>query len=164
MSQKVGIDLGTTYCAVAFYNENTKQPEIIENQFGNKITPSVIQFCDDGEIIIGDEAKEAFDEGEHDCITAFKRGMGETNPYVYINGQGYTSEDLSALLLKELKEKAEETLHDTIDEAVITVPAYFLHKERQATLNAAKKADLKVRMLINEPTAAALNYDNENGG
>lgn len=158
MSKKVGIDLGTTFCAVAIYNESTKQPEIVKNRFGNKITPSVIQICDDGEIIIGDEAKDAFDEGDNGCITAFKRGMGENKPYAYVNGQGYTSEDLSAILLKELKEMAEETLNDTIDEAVITVPAYFFHKERQATLNAAKKAGIKVRMLINEPTAAALNY------
>ncbi len=158
MGKKIGIDLGTTYCAIATYNEKTKQPEIVKNKYGNKITPSVIQICDDGEIIIGDDAKEAFDEGDTGCITAFKRNMGDNTPYAHINGQGYTSEDLSAMLLKELKETAEQSLHDTIDEAVITVPAYFFHRERQATLNAAKKAGLKVRMLINEPTAAALNY------
>ncbi|MCD7839611.1 MAG: Hsp70 family protein [Erysipelotrichaceae bacterium] len=158
MGKKVGIDLGTTYCAVAIYNERTKKPEIVKNSFGNTITPSVVQINEDGDIIVGEEAKDAFEVGESGCAIAFKRGMGSQEDYAFINGKGYTAEDLSAILLKELKRQAEETLHDTIDEAVITVPAYFFHKERQATLNAAKKAGLKVRMLINEPTAAALNY------
>ena len=158
MSVKIGIDLGTTFSAVAIYDKTTQMPKIVKNQYGNHITPSVIQFCDDGEIIIGDEAKEAFDEGDVGCVTAFKRGMGDNQPYAFYKGKGYSAEELSAMLLKALKEDTEKILNDTIEEAVITVPAYFFHKERQATLNAAKKAGLKVRMLINEPTAAALNY------
>lgn len=88
MSVKIGIDLGTTFSAVAIYDKTTQMPKIVKNQYGNHITPSVIQFCDDGEIIIGDEAKEAFDEGDVGCVTAFKRGMGDNQPYAFYKGKG----------------------------------------------------------------------------
>ncbi len=155
---KIGIDLGTTFSAVAIMNERTGQPEIIPNTSGGKITPSVIQFTEDGEIIVGQEAKEAYEAGESGCASAFKRSMGKQDVYCSFHGQNYTAEDLSAILLRYLKEETEAVTGKTVDEAVVTVPAYFYHKERQATINAAKRAGLKVRQIINEPTAAAMNY------
>ncbi len=158
MGIKVGIDLGTTFSAVAVMDEKKGQPVIIPNTFGEKITPSVIQFTEDDEIIVGSEAKDAFEAGESGCTSVFKRSMGNPEAYCRFYGKSYTAEDLSAILLRYLKEEAERVMHDTIDEAVVTVPAYFYHKERQATLRAAKRAGLNIRQIINEPTAAALNY------
>ena len=158
MGIKVGIDLGTTFSAVAMMDDKKGQPVIIPNTLGEKITPSVIQFTEDDEIIVGAEAKEAFEAGESGCASVFKRSMGSRDTYCSFNGKCYTAEDLSAILLRYLKEEAERVTHQTIDEAVVTVPAYFYHKERQATMNAAKKAGLNIRQLINEPTAAAMNY------
>lgn len=158
MGIKVGIDLGTTFSAVAMMNEKKGQPEIIPNSLGEKITPSVIQFTEDGEIIVGEEAKDAFEAGESGCASVFKRSMGSQETYCSFGGRNYTAEDLSAILLRYLKEEAETVTGQTIDEAVVTVPAYFYHKERQATMNAAEKAGLNIRQIINEPTAAAMNY------
>lgn len=158
MGIKVGIDLGTTFSAVAMMDEKKGQPVIIPNTLGEKITPSVIQFTEDDEIIVGAEAKEAFEAGESGCASVFKRSMGSQDTYCSFNGKRYTAEDLSAILLRYLKEEAERVTHQTIDEAVVTVPAYFYHKERQATMNAAKKGGLNIRQIINEPTAAAMNY------
>lgn len=158
MGIKVGIDLGTTFSAVAMINPKTGKPEIIPNTLGERITPSAIQFVNDHEIVVGAEAKEAFEDGESGCTTAFKRAMGSNTPYCSFFGKSYTAEDLSAILLRYLKEEAEAVTHQTIDEAVVTVPAYFYHKERKATMNAARRAGLKVRQIINEPTAAAMNY------
>ncbi len=157
MSVSVGIDLGTTFSAVAYIDPKTKLPQIIPNGEGSKLTPSVIQFLD-GEVIFGGEAEDAYNAGEEDCVATFKREMGETKPYCYIGGKPYTSEDLSAMLLRHLKEEAEATLGDTIKEAVITVPAYFYSKEREATIRAAEKAGLKVKKIIDEPNAAAMAY------
>lgn len=158
MGIKVGIDLGTTFSAVAMMDEKKGQPVIIPNTLGERITPSVIQFTEDDEIIVGAEAKEAFEAGELGCASVFKRSMGNPDTYCSFNGTKYTAEDLSAILLRYLKEEVEAVTHQIIDEAVVTVPAYFYHKERQATMKAAKKAGLKVRQIINEPTAAAMNY------
>lgn len=158
MGIKVGIDLGTTFSAVAVMDEKKGQPRIIENTMGERITPSVIQVLEDGELVVGSEAKEAFEAGEAGCASVFKRGMGNPDPYCVIHGKPYTAEDLSAILLRYLKEETEAVTGQTIDEAVVTVPAYFYHKERRATMNAARKAGLNVRMIINEPTAAALTY------
>lgn len=158
MGIKVGIDLGTTFSAVAMMDEKKGQPVIIPNTLGERIIPSVIQFTEDNEIIVGAEAKEAFEAGESGCASVFKRSMGSQDTYCSFNGKRYTAEDLSAILLRYLKEEAERVTHQTIDEAVVTVPAYFYHKERQATMNAAKKAGLNIRQIINEPTAAAMNY------
>lgn len=157
MSVSVGIDLGTTFCAVAYIDPKTKLPQIIPNSEGKKLTPSVIQFIDD-EIILGSEAEDAFNAGEENCIATFKREMGEDAPCCYIGNRSYTSEDLSAMLLRHLKQEAEATLGDSIKEAVITVPAYFHSKEREATLRAAEKAGIKVKKLIDEPNAAAMAY------
>ena len=158
MGIKVGIDLGTTFSAVAMMDEKKGQPVIIPNTLGERITPSVIQFAEDNSIIVGSEAKEAFEAGEYGCTSVFKRSMGKTGAYCTFNEKTYTAEDLSAILLKHLKEEAEKVTHQIIDEAVVTVPAYFYHKERQATMNAARRAGLNVRQIIDEPTAAALNY------
>lgn len=157
MSRSVGIDLGTTYSAVACLDPKTMLPQIIPNSEGHKLTPSVIQFLDD-EVIIGSEAEGAFNVGEENCVATFKRGMGEDKPYCYIEGKPYTSEDLSAMLLKHLKDEAEAMMGEAIKDAVITVPAYFFSKEREATIRAAEKAGLKVRKIIDEPNAAALAY------
>jgi len=157
MSTSVGIDLGTTFSAVAYIDPKSKLPQIIPNSEGSKLTPSVIQFLD-GEIIFGSEAEDAYNAGEEDCVATFKREMGEKKPYCYIDGKPYTSEDLSALLLRHLKEEAEAAISDTIKDAVITVPAYFYSKEREATIRAAKTAGLKVKKIIDEPNAAAMAY------
>ena len=157
MGVSVGIDLGTTFSAVAYIDPKTKQPTIIPNREGKRITPSVIQFLD-GEVIFGSEAEEALASGESDCVATFKREMGSNEPYCYIDGEPYTSEQLSGLLLRHLKEEAEAALGDTIADAVITVPAYFYSREREATLNAAKAAGLPVRKIIDEPNAAAMAY------
>lgn len=158
MGITVGIDLGTTFSAVAWINPKTQRPEIIENSGGERITPSVIKFLEDGSCICGAEAKDAFEDGEYGCTSAFKRFMGTDEVCCSAYGKEYTARELSALLLAHLKKEAEATLGQTISEAVITVPAYFFNDEREDTIYAAKKAGLKVRQLVNEPTAAALNY------
>lgn len=163
MGVSVGIDLGTTFSAVAIVDEKTNLPKIVLNKEGERITPSVIQFQKDyrtGVItpVVGAEAKEAFEMGEDGCVSAFKREMGTGKMYYQFDGRSYSSEELSAILLKYLKEGAEEQLGETIDEAVITVPAYFYSAEREATLRAAKTAGLKVKKIIDEPNAAAMAY------
>lgn len=158
MGIKVGIDLGTTFCAVAMMDENKGQPVIIPNTDGENITPSVIQFTEDGEIIVGTEAKEAYEIGESGCTSTFKRDMGKEGNYCSFYGKSYTSIDLSAILLRHLKEEAEKVTGQVIEEAVVTVPAYFYSKERTATMQAARMAGLNIRQIINEPTAAAINY------
>lgn len=158
MGIKIGIDLGTTFSAVAMMNDAKGQPQIIANTNGDRIIPSAIQFTDDGEIIVGLEAKEAYEAGEPGCTSAFKRKMGTQEVYFSHDGKDYTAEDLSAILLRYLKEETEAATGQKVDEAVVTVPAYFYQKERKATMNAAKKAGLNVRQIINEPTAAAMNY------
>lgn len=157
MSISVGIDLGTTFSAVAYIDPKTKLPQIIPNSEGSKLTPSVIQFLD-GEIIFGSEAEDAYNAGEENCVATFKREMGNEKPYCFIDGRPYTSEDLSSMLLKHLKDEAEKTAKETIKDAVITVPAYFYSKEREATIRAAEKAGLKVKKIIDEPNAAAMAY------
>ena len=157
MAISVGIDLGTTFSAVAYINPNTKLPQIIPNSEGSKLTPSVIQFLD-GDVIFGSEAEDAYNAGEEDCVATFKREMGVDKPYCYIDGKPYTSEDLSAMLLKHLKDEAEATIGESIKDAVITVPAYFYSKEREATIRAAETAGLKVKKIIDEPNAAAMAY------
>ncbi len=158
IGKKVGVDLGTTNCAVAVLDEKTGKPIIIPNSQGEKITPSVIQFTEDGGVIVGSEAKEAFELGESGCTSAFKRNMGKEGTYCSFYGKSYTPVELSAILLRYLKEETEKVTGQKIDEAVITVPAYFYSKERSATMQAARMAGLNVRQIINEPTAAAMNY------
>ncbi|MBQ9082549.1 MAG: Hsp70 family protein [Clostridia bacterium] len=155
---QIGIDLGTTYSLAAIFDEKTGQPKIIPDRNGNKITPSVIQILENGEILVGWEAKEACEAGEYGCVSAFKRGMGKEEMYCTFYGKDYTSVELSAILLRYLKEEVEYVTGQTVDEAVVTVPAYFYHKERKATMTAARQAGLNIRQIINEPTAAAIHY------
>lgn len=164
MSVSVGIDLGTTFSAVAYVNPKTNRPVIIPNGEGAKITPSIIQFVD-GIPVFGSEAESAFKAGMPGCATTFKRRMGESSnsePFFYDGDKPYTAEDLSFLLLRHLKEDAETSLGETIDEAVITVPAYFYSLERESTLRAAERAGLKVKKIIDEPCAAAMAYGLDN--
>ena len=158
MGVSVGIDLGTTFSAVAWIQPKTKKPEIVLNGDDKPITPSVIQFFEDGTHICGWEAKDALDSGEENCASIFKRKMGTNETCISCFGKDYTAEDLSTFLLEHLKKEAEDRIGQSIDSAVITVPAYFFNDERQATIRAAQKAGLRVLRIINEPTSAALSY------
>jgi len=157
MGIAVGIDLGTTFSAVAIIDQETGLPSIVKNSEGEKTTPSVIYFAD-GRERYGTDAKDAFSSGDKNCAAFFKRNMGLHKSYVSLDGKDYTAEELSGLLLKHLKSDAESVLGTTIDEAVITVPAYFYSKEKEATMEAARFAGLKVKKIINEPTAAVIAY------
>lgn len=157
MAISVGIDLGTTFCAVAYINPQTNLPIIIQNREGKKTTPSVIQFINQ-KPYFGSEAESAFKAGDTNCVTSFKRSMGDLKPYCTIDGKTYTAEELSTLLLRHLKEEAEAALNETIKDAVITVPAYFTSVEREATKRAANAAGLEVKKIIDEPNATALAY------
>jgi len=155
---KVGIDLGTTYSAVARYDTATNKPIMLNNAFGKEITPSVICFLDDGDILVGEDAKDMQSNGTGVNAAAFKRNMGDGSVVVSFNGKDYTAEDLSAMLLKHLIEDAEKAAGEKIDEAVITVPAYFEDAQRTATKRAGESCGIKVPKIINEPTAAAISY------
>ena len=155
---KVGIDLGTTYSAVARYDTKNSKPVIIPNAFGKEITPSVICFLDDGDILVGEDAKDMQSNGTGVNAAAFKRNMGDGSIAVSFNGKDYTSEDLSAMLLKHLIQDAERATGEKIDEAVITVPAYFNDFQRTATIRAGESCGVKIPKIINEPTAAAISY------
>ncbi|PAV12392.1 hypothetical protein ASJ81_06350 [Methanosarcina spelaei] len=154
----VGIDLGTTFSAVACIDKQTGKPEVIKNCFGSVITPSVLCFEPDGNILYGQDAKNMQAMGDTNTVAFFKRSMGKDMFSVEINGKTYNATDFSAKLLEKIKEEAESQIGEKIDAAVITVPAYFTHKEREATIEAGKRAGLDVLSIINEPTAAAIAY------
>jgi molecular chaperone DnaK len=156
MTGFVGIDLGTTYSAVAYTNAQGK-PEIIPNERGRSITPSVIYFGT-GMPIVGDEAKERQAAGETEIASFFKRSMDDTQYLLSFHGQDYTPVDLSALVLRYLKQQAELFLEMSVTHSVITVPAYFTHVQRSAVIEAGRNAGLQVLKIISEPTAAALAY------
>ena len=156
MTLSIGIDLGTTNSAVAYVDEHGK-PVIIPNLFGATITPSVICFKD-GEMLIGEEAKELQALGMYPIAAFFKRQMGDDLFIFHADGVDYSSTELSAFLLKKLKSDGEAFLGQTITDAVITVPAYFRDRERNATIEAGKVAGINVLQVINEPTAAAVAY------
>ena len=153
MGKIIGIDLGTTNscCAVLEGGE----PKVIPNPEGSRTTPSVVAFKKD-ERIVGDAAKRQAITNK-DTISSIKRLMG-TKEKVEANGKKYTPEEISAMILGYIKDYAEAYLGEKVEEAVITVPAYFNDAQRQATKNAGKIAGLKVERIINEPTAAALSY------
>lgn len=157
MGHVVGIDLGTTYSAVAFVNKQGK-PEIIRNEFGRPITPSVISFAE-GTPVVGDKAKEQQRAGQKDIVQLFKRNMDDENFLFSIHGCDYTPIDLSALVLSYMKAQAERYLKGPVTDAVITVPAYFTDPQRKATIKAGEQAGLRVLEIIDEPTAAAIAYD-----
>jgi len=178
MGKIIGIDLGTTNSVVAVMEGSS--PEVIANSEGGRTTPSMVGFTKNGERLVGQSAKRQSVTNPHNTIYSIKRFMGrrldEVNseismvPYkiesssdnnsvrVLIDGRQYSPQEISALILSKMKQTAEDYLGHKVDEAVITVPAYFNDAQRQATKDAGEIAGLKVRRIINEPTAAALAY------
>ena len=157
MGIAIGIDLGTTFSAVSVIDESGK-PTIVKNALGESLTPSVIYFEDADNTIVGSEAKEKQAFGEANVASFFKRNMGDVNFELNFHGKSYSATDLSAILLKKLKDDAELTLNQKIRKAVITVPAYFNDLQKKATIKAAERAGLEVMRIINEPTAAAIAF------
>ncbi len=177
MSKIIGIDLGTTNSCVAVMEGN--EPVVISNSEGKRTTPSIVGFVDGGERKIGDPAKRQAITNPHKTVYSIKRFMGKSfdevskevgrvpykvekgdsnTPRVRIDDRLYTPQEISAMILQKMKKTAEDYLGQEVTEAVITVPAYFNDSERQATKEAGEIAGLKVRRIINEPTAASLAY------
>ena len=177
MSKIIGIDLGTTNSCVSVMEGN--EPVVIPNSEGKRTTPSVIAFVDGGEIKVGDPAKRQAVTNPTKTVYSVKRFMGNkfseskketgrvpykvvkgdnNTPRVDIDGRLYTPQELSAMILQKMKKTAEDYLGTSVEEAVITVPAYFNDSQRQATKEAGEIAGLKVKRIINEPTSAALAY------
>jgi molecular chaperone DnaK len=155
MKKIVGIDLGTTNSEVAVMEAS--KPVVIKSSEGNTYFPSVVAFTKDGEKLVGDSAKRQAIVNPEGTVMRIKRKMG-TKDKIKLHGKTYTPEQISAFILQKIKTDAEEYLGEKIDEAVITVPAYFDDDQRQATKTAGEIAGFKVRRIINEPTAAALAY------
>lgn len=177
MGKIIGIDLGTTNSCVAVLEGN--EPIVIANSEGKRTTPSVVAFVEGGERKVGDPAKRQAITNPTKTIFSIKRLMGETydqcakdidrfpfkvvkgdnnTPRVDIDGRQYSPQEISAMVLQKMKKTAEDYLGQKVDEAVITVPAYFSDAQRQATKEAGEIAGFKVRRIVNEPTAAALAY------
>ena len=177
MGKIIGIDLGTTNSCVSVLEGN--DPVVIPNSEGRNTTPSIVAFIAGGERKAGDPAKRQAITNPEGTIYSIKRFMGEKYdevaeevkrvPYevgkadngtvrVLVDGREYTPQEISAMILQKMKKTAEDYLGQTVDEAVITVPAYFNDSQRQATKEAGEIAGLKVRRIVNEPTAAALAY------
>ncbi len=151
----VGIDLGTTNSAIAIWRDG--KAELIANSLGHRLTPSAVGLADDGALLVGLAARERQSTHPELTATAFKRYMG-TRRSIRLGKETFEPEALSAMVLRSLKADAEAFLGEPVTEAVITVPAYFNDKQRQATRRAGELAGLKVERLLNEPTAAALAY------
>ncbi|MCL4108471.1 UNVERIFIED_CONTAM: hypothetical protein GTU68_046752 [Idotea baltica] len=134
------------------------EPKVIANQEGSRTTPSVIAFTSKGETLVGDPAKRQAVTNPTNTIYSIKRFMGRRHSEVNVNGKQHTPPEISALVLRKLKEASESYLGQTVNKAVITVPAYFNDAQRQATKDAGQIAGLEVSRIINEPTAAALAY------
>lgn len=178
MGKIIGIDLGTTNSCVSVMEGN--EPVVITNSEGKRTTPSIVGFIENGERKVGDPAKRQAIINPQKTVSSIKRFMGETydkvaavevprvpykvirgennTPRVDIDGRLYTPQEISAMVLQKMKKTAEDYLGQEVTEAVITVPAYFSDSQRQATKEAGEIAGLKVRRIINEPTAAALAY------
>ena len=155
MKPIVGIDLGTTNSEVAIIREG--RPVVIANAAGEKIVPSFVGLSPTGEMLVGEPAHNQYVVSPERTIKSIKRKMG-SDERVSLGEQSYTPQEISAFILKRLKSMAEEFLGEAIEQAVITVPAYFTDKQRQATKDAGEIAGLEVVRIINEPTAAALAY------
>ncbi|MFB6113007.1 MAG: molecular chaperone DnaK [Halodesulfurarchaeum sp.] len=154
-SEKIlGIDLGTTNSAMAVMEGG--DPEIIVNAEGDRTTPSVVAF-DDGERLVGKAAKNQAIQNPEETVESIKRHMGEDHS-VELEDEEYTPEQISSMILQKLKRDAEDYLGQDVEKAVITVPAYFNDKQRQATKDAGEIAGLEVERIINEPTAASMAY------
>src|SRR4051794_23876839 len=154
MSQTVGIDLGTTYSLVAVVTEG--QPRILARN-GERLVPSVVGLSEEGEILVGTPALNQYILAPERTVRSIKRKMGSPEP-VALGDRSYLPEEISAFILRELKDRAAEALGEPVERAVITVPAYFNDAQRQATRRAGELAGLEVARIINEPTAAALAY------
>ena len=155
MSKIIGIDLGTTNSCVAVMEGG--EPVVIPNSEGNRTTPSVVAFSKNGERLVGQIAKRQAVTNPDNTVISIKRKMG-TADKVKIEGDEFTPQEISAMILQKLKTDAENYLGQKVTQAVITVPAYFNDSQRQATKDAGKIAGLEVLRIINEPTAAALAY------
>src|SRR6185503_8103615 len=155
MSHVVGIDLGTTNSLVAYMHG--ERPEIIVNETGKRLTPSMVGLDRQDELHVGDTAKNQLVAMPERTVAEVKRLMG-TSQKVRLGAREYTPQEVSAIILKQLKADAEKYLGDKVEEAVITVPAYFTDAQRQATKDAGELAGFKVDRILNEPTAAALAY------
>ena len=151
----LGIDLGTTNSLAAYFTEDG--PKLIPNRLGKFLTPSVVSIDEEGQIYVGETARERMLLHPDSAASVFKRNMGSDKKYV-LNDKDYTAEELSSFVLRSLKEDAEEYLHEEVTEAVISVPAYFNDMRRRATKRAGELAGLKVERIISEPTAAAIAY------
>ncbi|MFB6252329.1 MAG: molecular chaperone DnaK [Halobellus sp.] len=151
----LGIDLGTTNSAFAVMEGG--DPEIIVNSEGERTTPSVVAF-DDGERLVGKPAKNQAVKNPEQTVQSIKRHMGEEGYSVELDGEEYTPEQVSAMILQKIKRDAEEYLGDDVEKAVITVPAYFNDRQRQATKDAGEIAGFDVERIVNEPTAASMAY------
>jgi molecular chaperone DnaK len=155
MPKAVGIDLGTTNSVVSVLEAG--EPVVIPNAEGNRTTPSVVGFSKSGEVLVGEVAKRQAITNPDRTIRSVKRHMG-TSWTIDIDGKAYTAQEISARILQKLKRDAESYIGDTVNQAVITVPAYFDDAQRTATKEAGQIAGLEVLRIINEPTAAALAY------
>ena len=151
----VGIDLGTTNSLVAYYTEDG--PKIIPNRLGKNLTPSVVSVDEEGNVYVGETARERMSLYPDSVAQTFKRSMGTEREYI-LSGKHFKPEELSSMVLRSLKEDAEVFLGEPVTEAVISVPAYFDDKRRKATKRAGELAGLKVERMISEPTAAAVAY------
>ncbi|MBE6116103.1 MAG: molecular chaperone HscC [Erysipelotrichaceae bacterium] len=151
----IGIDLGTTNSLAACFING--KAELIPNRLGKKLTPSVVSVDDDGNILVGETAREYGYMHPERTAKVFKRSMGTDRQYD-LAGMKFSSEELSGFVLRSLKEDAEVYLKETVDEAIISVPAYFNDNQRKATKRAGELAGLKVSRIINEPTASAIAY------
>ena len=155
MGKIIGIDLGTTNSAVSVMEGG--EPTVIPNAEGARVTPSVVAVTKSGDRLVGQIAKRQAITNPKNTVASIKRKMG-TKYRAKMGGKEYTPQQISAMILRKLKEDAENYLGEKVEEAVITVPAYFHDSQRQATKDAGKIAGLKVKRIINEPTAAALAY------
>jgi molecular chaperone HscC len=151
----IGIDLGTTNSLVTCFKEG--EPVVIPNVFGEYLTPSVVSVDENGEVFVGNIAKERLLTHPQFTVSVFKRSIGSKKQY-QLGQKTFTPEELSAVIIGKLKEDAEEFLGEKIEEAVISVPAYFNDTQRRATKTAGELAGLKVERIVNEPTAAAVAY------
>ena len=155
MVRPIGIDLGTTFSAIATMEGG--KPKIIPNAEGQRTTPSVVNISKEGERVVGTIAKRQAISNPERTIRSIKREMG-TSYKITIDGKEYKPPEISAMILQKLKRDAEAYLGEEIKQAVITVPAYFSDAQRQATKDAGKIAGLEVLRIINEPTSASLAY------
>ncbi|PUU94871.1 molecular chaperone DnaK [Halanaerobium sp.] len=161
MGKVIGIDLGTTNSCVAVMEGG--EPTVIPNKEGARTTPSVVAYSKKGERIVGEHAKRQAVTNPDQTVASIKRHMG-SDYKVNLNEEEYNPQQISAMILQKLKRDAEEYLGEEVEEAVITVPAYFSDAQRQATKDAGKIAGLKVERIINEPTAASLAYGLDDKG